>query len=193
MHYRSALNVSDLQGDEVLSQIDALIVVDMQEWILNLPLAPYGGEDLSRRVGSLVELWREANPHKPIIWVAYLRYDGSDGGLEGSARIVIDSRKDEDATIIKYGISAFQETNLHSLLGECGVRGIAIAGVATDYAVGATALDALKCGYQVWVPGDTCSSTSGESQVKTLQKLSSVHVKIDNALIGSLCVGKDEK
>jgi nicotinamidase/pyrazinamidase len=47
------------------------------------------------------------------------------------------------------GYSAFDETNLASQLNQAGVEEVVVGGLATDYCVKNTVLDALKQGYKV--------------------------------------------
>lgn len=47
--------------------------------------------------------------------------------------------------------SGFQRTELDNILKENGVKRLFVAGLATDYCVKATVLDALKLGYEVYV------------------------------------------
>lgn len=47
------------------------------------------------------------------------------------------------------GYSAFEETRLSSLLKQAGVEEVLVGGLATDYCVKHTVLDALKQGYKV--------------------------------------------
>ena len=47
------------------------------------------------------------------------------------------------------GYSAFDETDLGSLLNNAGVQELVVGGLATDYCVKNTVLDALKLGYKV--------------------------------------------
>ena len=50
--------------------------------------------------------------------------------------------------------SGFQDTELHARLQERGVRRLFVGGLATDYCVKATVLDALERGYGVYVLTD---------------------------------------
>lgn len=52
------------------------------------------------------------------------------------------------------GYSAFDNTNLNKLLQGKGITDILIAGIATDYGVRATAIDAIKHGYTTIVLSD---------------------------------------
>jgi nicotinamidase/pyrazinamidase len=48
------------------------------------------------------------------------------------------------------------DTGLNGILKDAGVKEVFIVGLATDYCVKATALDAIKLGYTVYVIGDAC-------------------------------------
>lgn len=64
--------------------------------------------------------------------------------------IPIDKGTDRDTE----AYSGFQGTNLHAQLSARQIRRVFIGGLATDYCVRATALDALKLGYDVVVLAD---------------------------------------
>ena len=63
---------------------------------------------------------------------------------------VVDKGQDVNAD----GYSGFEGTRLERLLRERGVDRITIVGLATDYCVRNTALDALRNGFEVVVDGD---------------------------------------
>lgn len=48
------------------------------------------------------------------------------------------------------------KTDLHALLKKAGIRELYICGLATDYCVKFSALDALELGYQTYVISDAC-------------------------------------
>ena len=48
------------------------------------------------------------------------------------------------------------KTDLNSYLGEIGVQELYVMGLATDYCVKYTVMDALKLGYKVWLIEDGC-------------------------------------
>ena len=69
-----------------------------------------------------------------------------------------DLKLPKDAIIVSKGYredkeaySGFEDTELDKLLRERGVKRVFVAGVATEYCVKATALDAIKLGYQTFV------------------------------------------
>jgi nicotinamidase/pyrazinamidase len=64
--------------------------------------------------------------------------------------VVIDKGQDPNSQ----GYSAFQDTPLLDLLRERGVDDLFVAGLATDYCVKNTVLDALRLGFDVTVVED---------------------------------------
>jgi nicotinamidase/pyrazinamidase len=65
----------------------------------------------------------------------------------GRVDVVVDKGQDPDTE----GYSGFEATNLAELLRERGIGELTIVGLATDYCVKNTALDALRNGFQVTV------------------------------------------
>ncbi len=76
----------------------------------------------------------------------------AEGLLVPSSSLVIDIEKDSGKANMSY--SAFENTNLKQELHKRGITQLAACGIATDYCVRATALDALRCGFQVVVLTD---------------------------------------
>jgi nicotinamidase/pyrazinamidase len=69
-------------------------------------------------------------------------------GLSSAAiDVVIDKGQDRD----REGYSGFEGTSLEALLRERGAREVHVAGLALDYCVKATALDARRAGFDVVV------------------------------------------
>jgi len=66
--------------------------------------------------------------------------------------LIIDIETDSNKLNTTY--SAFENTNLESKLDRLGIKEIAAAGIATDYCVRATVLDALKYGFKCTVLTD---------------------------------------
>jgi nicotinamidase/pyrazinamidase len=70
---------------------------------------------------------------------------------QGLAGVPIDAVVDKGRTSEREGYSAFEDTALERLLRERGVRQVDVAGLALDYCVRATALDARHAGFEVVV------------------------------------------
>jgi nicotinamidase/pyrazinamidase len=97
--------------------------------------------------------WRGADP--PSIWPVHC-VQGTPGAelnpeLEsGKVDVVIDKGQDRNSQ----GYSAFQDTRLGELLRERGVDRLFVSGLATDYCVRQSVLDALRLGFGVTVVED---------------------------------------
>ncbi|HDD31394.1 MAG TPA: isochorismatase family protein, partial [Thermococcus litoralis] len=74
--------------------------------------------------------------------------------------------------------SGFEGTNLAEILKEKGVKRVYICGVATEYCVRATALDALKHSFEVYLIRDAVKGIKPEDEEKTLRELEDKGAKI---------------
>jgi nicotinamidase/pyrazinamidase len=99
------------------------------------------------------EEWRGTDP--PSIWPVHC-VQGTPGAElhPGLRRDLVDVVLDKGQDPRSQGYSAFQETGLAQLLRERGVRRLAVGGLATDYCVRASVLDALREGFDVTVVED---------------------------------------
>jgi nicotinamidase/pyrazinamidase len=99
------------------------------------------------------EKWRGADP--PSIWPIHC-VQGTEGAelhpaLErAKIDVVIDKGQDPNSQ----GYSCFQDTTLAELLRERGVERLFVSGLATDYCVKNTVLDARRLGFDVTVVED---------------------------------------
>jgi nicotinamidase/pyrazinamidase len=69
-------------------------------------------------------------------------------------RAHVDLVIDTGTTPDKEGYSAFEDTDLATILRERGIDKVTVVGLATDYCVRASALDALSAGFDVTVDTD---------------------------------------
>jgi nicotinamidase/pyrazinamidase len=99
------------------------------------------------------ELWRGADP--PSIWPVHC-VAGSEGAQLHPAldRTKVDVIVDKGQDPNSQGYSAFQDTQLAQLLRERDVDRLYVAGLATDYCVKNTVLDAIREGFDVTVVED---------------------------------------
>jgi nicotinamidase/pyrazinamidase len=97
--------------------------------------------------------WRGADP--PSIWPVHC-VEGTPGAElhpaldRAKVDVVIDKGQDPNSQ----GYSAFQDTRLGDLLRERGVDRLFVTGLATDYCVKNSVLDALRLGLDVTVVED---------------------------------------
>lgn len=150
-------------GDEIVGGINALMggfetVVLTQDWH-PANHTSFADNHAGAAPFSVVQM-----PYGPqVLWPRHC-VQGSDGAAfhpalnTGAAQMTI--RKGFRAQIDSY--SAFFEndrstpTGLHGYLQDRGVREVVLVGLATDYCVAYTALDAAKLGYGVTVLSDLC-------------------------------------
>jgi len=71
----------------------------------------------------------------------------------------------------KEAYSAFDGTELHYILALGGVKRVFVCGVATDYCVRATALDALRLGYEVVLLVDAVAGVAKETSERALREV----------------------
>ena len=161
--------------------VDALLIVDFQNDFTPggaLPVA--GGDRIGGPIASLLDSfdlviatrdwhpaehgsftgvevdpaeWRGADP--PAIWPVHCA-EGTEGAElhpsldRAKIDVVIDKGQDPNSQ----GYSGFQDTRLGDLLRERGVDRLFVTGLATDYCVKNTVLDALREGFEVTVVED---------------------------------------
>ena len=76
------------------------------------------------------------------------------------------------------GYSGFDETSLEQQLREKGISHVGVAGIATDYCVRATALDALQANFKTTVLEDLIRAVQEKDVPKVLQELKQAGVKL---------------
>jgi nicotinamidase/pyrazinamidase len=79
------------------------------------------------------------------------------------------------------GYSGFDETSLRSELQGKGVTRVGVAGIATEYCVRATALDALKANFDTTVLEDLIRAVQEKEVPHVLAELREVGVKVGNS------------
>lgn len=141
--------------------------------------------DAARRAGALIVFTKDWHPEGhssfqknagpwPVHCVA-----GS-AGAELMPPLVVE---DGDVIIQKgtdvngAGYSGFEATGLNRKLRELGVQSVAVSGIATEYCVRATALDAVKARFETVVLTDLIRAVNADATAKILGELSSVGVK----------------
>jgi nicotinamidase/pyrazinamidase len=126
---------------------EALVVVDYQnDFNPGGALAVAGGDEIADRINALAASG-QGGPW-PVHCVAGTEGAELHPGLDtANVDVVVDKGRDRDTE----GYSGFQGTNLAELLRERGVDHVTVVGLATDYCVKNTALDALREGFGVTV------------------------------------------
>jgi len=139
------------EGDRIAGPINALLdsfdlVIATRDWH-----PPDHGSFIGVEVDP--EKWEGTDP--PSIWPVHCVQGTAGAELhpaldQARVDVVIDKGQDPNSQ----GYSAFQDTRLGDLLRERGVDRLYVTGLATDYCVKQSVLDALRQGLQVTVVDD---------------------------------------
>jgi nicotinamidase/pyrazinamidase len=109
-----------------------------------------------------------------------------------NAKVLVDNKlfkaivkKGKDKRFDSY--SGFQDdggakTELDSLLKKQGIKEVIVYGIATDYCVKATAMDAVAAGYKVTVIEDLCKGVAPDTTTKALEEMKEKGIKIEREL-----------
>jgi nicotinamidase/pyrazinamidase len=79
------------------------------------------------------------------------------------------------------GYSGFDDTGLASQLSQRGISDVAVSGVATEYCVRATALDAAAAGFSAVVLKDVIRAVNANETEKVLTELKNSGVSVETA------------
>jgi nicotinamidase/pyrazinamidase len=154
--------------------VDALLIIDFQnDFTPGGALAVAGGDEIAEPLAWLLDRFdlvvatRDWHPpdHSSFadIWPVHC-VQGTHGaelhpGLDRSkVDVVVDKGQDAGSE----GYSAFQDTELAELLRSRGVERLYVAGLATDYCVKHSVLDALRQGFEVVVIDDAIRGVDAE-------------------------------
>ncbi|WP_297475207.1 nicotinamidase [Thermococcus sp.] len=174
---------------------EALIVVDMQRDFMPRGALPVpGGDEIIprcneyieefRKRGALIVATRDWHPPNHISfkeqggpWPAHCVQNtpGAEFVVDLPAGAVIISKATEPD---KEAYSGFEGTDLAEILRENGVKRVYVCGVATEYCVKATALDAVKHGFETYLLSDAVKGIRPEDEEQALREMKSAGVRI---------------
>jgi len=195
MKGRPAVNVTDVQGDFTTWKTGSLAVPHSDEaYVKNVDAATRH----LREAGFLIVATQDWHPRDHISFASNhpgkkpfetIQMDGRTQvlwpdhcvqGTEG-ARILLDNKL--FAAIIQKGMdpkfdsySGFRndggaKTEMEAILRAHGIASLIIYGMATDYCVRATALDAVKLGFRVIVLEALCRGITPDTTLRALQEM----------------------
>ncbi|WP_297500223.1 nicotinamidase [Thermococcus sp.] len=174
---------------------EALMVVDMQRDFMPGGALPVPGGDRIipkcneyilefHRKGALIVATRDWHPPNHISfrerggpWPRHCVQNtpGAEFVVELPEDAVIISKATEPD---KEAYSGFEGTNLAEILKRNGVKRVYICGVATEYCVRATALDAVKHGFEVYLLSDAVKGIKPGDEGRALEEMEKAGVKI---------------
>lgn len=158
----------------------ALLVIDMVrdnfDEVRNLPITPLARELLDpinrlsrafRSKGWPVVFATDAFHREDFIFTGRMK-PHSLAGSPGAEVVDELEREDGDLWLPKPRFSAFFQTSLDRWLRDRGVTLCAVAGIATNFCVLTTALDAICCDFQAVLLEDASAAVSREIHEQTL-------------------------
>ncbi|MDR0534200.1 MAG: hydrolase [Verrucomicrobiales bacterium] len=154
----------------------ALVLIDLQQGIVNMPVAPHSGAEVVRKSKQLAERFRAAGAPVVLVRVIFSP-DGKDvlhpqvdepmhrGPLPDNwTEFTADvSPQAGDIVITKRQWGAFYGTELDLQLRRRGINTIVLGGIATNIGVESTARAAFELGYEQVFVEDAMSSLSVEA------------------------------
>ncbi|MEU1420653.1 isochorismatase family protein [Kitasatospora sp. NPDC005751] len=123
----------------------ALVLVDLMDRIVALPLAPHAGTGVLRASLELAAAFRAAGA--PVVALRVERPNVAE--QPPGSGLVAEVAATADAVLVKRTIGGFQDTGLHDLLQGRGVDTLVFAGIATNLGVESTARAAADHGYEL--------------------------------------------
>jgi len=179
----------------ILEPTDALLVVDVQnDFCPGGALPVPGGDGVIPPLNRLIHRFetviysRDWHPddhcsfsREPQFvdgsWPPHCVQDTPGAEFPFALRVPLDAVIDSKGTDSdREAYSAFQDTGLDELLKKKNIRRVFVGGLALDYCVKATALDARRAGYEVWVVEDATRAVSPESGRQAIEELKSAGV-----------------
>ena len=163
----------------------ALVLIDLQQGILSMPVAPHGGAELVAGAKTLAEKFRAAGAPVVLVRVGFSP-DFADalkqpvdepmqappGGFPADwTEIVEGLQAPGDLVVIKHQWGAFYGTDLELQLRRRGVDAIVLGGVSTNFGVESTLRQAWESGFSMLVAEDLCASRSAEMHAFAITKI----------------------
>lgn len=176
-----SLDPQTLDAQTLDPKTTALVLIDLQNGIVGMDLAPRNGGEIVATAKTLAATFRQAGA--PVILVHVSFADGLappqqvDAPLPSTtppadwSDLVAGVKQDGDIVVLKHHWGAFTGTDLDLILRRRGVKTIALGGIATNFGVESTARSAWEHGYDVVLVEDACTSASAEAHafaVKTI-------------------------
>ncbi|MEU2116207.1 isochorismatase family protein [Streptomyces sp. NPDC016459] len=136
----------------------ALVLVDLMERIVALPLTPRPGTDVLAAAARLADIFRAAGAPVVHIRVERPNVDRQPPGSD----LVPDLVEDGDPVVVKRTLGAFHDTGLHELLTGLGATTLVLGGIATNLGVESTARAASDHGYELVFAEDAMSALTAD-------------------------------
>lgn len=157
----------------------ALVLVDLMDRIVALPLEPHKGTEALATCEELATSFRSAGATVVLIRVERPAVAEQPPG----SGLVAGLLKDGDVEIVKRTIGGFQGTGLDDRLRERGITTLVFGGIATNLGVESTARAAADLGYDLLFVEDAMTAfTAAEHEAS---------VRLDFPRLGSVAQAAD--
>jgi nicotinamidase-related amidase len=132
----------------------ALLIVDVQQGMFELPSPLCRGEEVVQRIAGL--LGRARAEGVPVV---HIQHDGGPGhvlakGSAGWPHHPLVAPRDGELVVEKRHSSAFHDTELHERLGQAGIDRLVVTGMQTEMCVDSACRGAASLGYRVVLVAD---------------------------------------
>ncbi|GEB60411.1 isochorismatase family protein [Streptomyces gardneri] len=136
----------------------ALVLVDLMERIVALPLAPRPGTDVLAAAARLADTFRAAGA--PVV---HIRVERPNIATQPpGSELVPDLVQAGDHVVVKRTIGGFHDTGLHALLTGVGATTLVLGGIATNLGVESTARAAGDLGYDLVFAEDAMTALTAD-------------------------------
>ncbi|WP_025885384.1 hydrolase [Asaia prunellae] len=149
----------------------ALVLIDLQKGILNMPVVPHSSKDVLDRGMMLARQARDAGMPVVLVHVGFapdfadVPPQNVDAPLSHASPLPADwsdlapgLRQEGDLVVLKHQWGAFTGTDLDLQLRRRGIRTVIMAGIATNFGVESTLRHGWELGYDFVIPEDGCTS-----------------------------------
>ncbi len=161
---------------ELEASSTALVLIDLQNGIVRMPVAPRTGAEVVTTAKALAARFRSAKAKVALVSVGWAEDFGDAlsqwvdqpparpaGGMpKGWSDLAEGLAAPGDLRIFKRQWGAFYGTDLELQLRRRAVRTIALGGIATNFGVESTARQAWELGFGVVVVEDACATLTRE-------------------------------
>ncbi|MGW3017036.1 isochorismatase family protein [Streptomyces longwoodensis] len=135
----------------------ALVLVDLMDRIVALPLEPHKGTDVLATAETLADAFRSAGA---LVVLVRVERPGVTEQPPGSG-LVAGLSSPGDVEVVKRTVGAFQGTGLDDVLRGRGVTTVVFGGIATNLGVESTARAAADLGYDLLFVEDAMTALTG--------------------------------
>jgi nicotinamidase-related amidase len=154
--------------------VSALVIIDVQQGMFNLPYELHDGEKTVERLSTVLQRARAST-----IPVFHVRHEGA-GGFERDApgwfHHPAVAPQAGEAIIDKRRSSAFHGTDFHACLQTAGIDHLVIGGMQTQFCVESTIRGAVALGYRLTVIED--GHTTYDTEILTAPQIIAHHQSI---------------